>query len=99
MPQRRRFSAGSAATRKTRLGPGGYTDRQMFLNRVTQQGMRQCRRQIARTLSLGKAMAQRASAGFAALALLGLSHLAVAQEVDRLSKTTIAAYRPRISEW
>ena len=34
--------------------------------------------------SLGKTMAQRVSAGFAALALLGLSHLAVAQEIPAI---------------
>src|SRR5271169_3882 len=34
--------------------------------------------------SLRKAMAQRVSAGFAALALLGLSHLAVAQEIPAI---------------
>src|ERR1700756_3284534 len=34
--------------------------------------------------SLGKTMAQRVSAGFAALALLGFSHLAVAQEIPAI---------------
>jgi hypothetical protein len=34
--------------------------------------------------SLGKTMAQRVSAGFAALALLGLNHLAVAQEIPAI---------------